>query len=80
MAGRIISMREELKRSLEAVQAPGSWDFITQQIGMFSYTGLTKVCRPIPDRLAYEVSLNRLFAQHRTHLLGSAAGPGAASD
>ena len=51
MAGRIISMREELKRSLEAVQAPGSWDFITQQIGMFSYTGLTKVCRPTPDRL-----------------------------
>ena len=63
MAGRIISMREELKRSLEAVQAPGSWDFITQQIGMFSYTGLTKVCLGA-DRLAYEVSLTRLFAQH----------------
>jgi len=30
---------------LERIQAPGTWNHITDQIGMFSYTGLSeKVC------------------------------------
>lgn len=36
MAGRIISMREELHRLLtQELQTPGRWDHIVQQIGMF---------------------------------------------
>ena len=41
MAERIISMRAELYRLLTSVhQTPGSWEHITAQIGMFSFTGL----------------------------------------
>ncbi|KAL3149705.1 hypothetical protein ABBQ38_013535 [Trebouxia sp. C0009 RCD-2024] len=42
MADRIITMREKLHAALKEVGAPGSWDHIISQIGMFSYTGLTK--------------------------------------
>lgn len=44
MAGRIIRMREMLFAALKEVGAPGKWDHIMEQIGMFSFTGLTKVC------------------------------------
>jgi aspartate aminotransferase, cytoplasmic len=40
MANRIISMRNGLKERLVKLGTPGNWDHITQQIGMFSYTGL----------------------------------------
>ncbi len=43
MAGRIIRMREMLFAALQEVGAPGRWNHILEQIGMFSYTGLTKV-------------------------------------
>ena len=43
MADRIITMREKLHAALKEVGAPGTWDHIISQIGMFSYTGLTKV-------------------------------------
>lgn len=42
MSGRILSMREAVKSGLEALDTPGSWDHVVSQIGMFSYTGLTK--------------------------------------
>lgn len=42
MAGRIMQMRQELFRALQQVGAPGSWNHILDQIGMFSFTGLTK--------------------------------------
>lgn len=42
MANRIIDMRKALRGELEARKAPGSWEFITNQIGMFTYTGLTR--------------------------------------
>ncbi|KAJ7582903.1 aspartate amino-transferase [Mycena floridula] len=42
MAGRIIEMRKELYRLLtEVLKTPGNWDHIINQIGMFSYTGIT---------------------------------------
>jgi len=42
MAGRIIEMRKELHRLLtEDLQTPGNWDHIINQIGMFSFTGIT---------------------------------------
>lgn len=42
MSGRIISMRQALRSQLEALGTPGTWNHITDQIGMFSYTGLTE--------------------------------------
>lgn len=42
MADRIISMRQQLFDALQQVGCPGDWTHILKQIGMFSYTGLTK--------------------------------------
>ena len=39
---RVMDMRKLLRAALEAKGTPGSWAHITSQIGMFSYTGLTK--------------------------------------
>jgi len=42
MAGRIIEMRKELHRLLtEEFHTPGNWDHIVNQIGMFSFTGIS---------------------------------------
>ncbi|KAJ7172588.1 aspartate aminotransferase [Mycena filopes] len=42
MAGRIIDMRKELYRLLtEELHTPGNWDHIVNQIGMFSFTGIS---------------------------------------
>jgi aspartate aminotransferase len=41
MSDRILSMRTALKKAIEAKGTPGTWNHITDQIGMFSYTGLT---------------------------------------
>jgi len=49
MAGRIISMRQALRDALKAKGTPlpdgkvGEWRHITDQIGMFSFTGLTGI-------------------------------------
>ncbi|KAH8809060.1 pyridoxal phosphate-dependent transferase [Xylogone sp. PMI_703] len=42
MSGRIISMRKALRSKLEELGTPGKWNHITDQIGMFSFTGLTE--------------------------------------
>jgi len=42
MSGRIISMRKELRSKLESMGTPGTWNHITDQIGMFSFTGLSE--------------------------------------
>ncbi|RXG51624.1 hypothetical protein Avbf_15519 [Armadillidium vulgare] len=34
-------MRAGLQQRLEKLGTPGTWDHITKQIGMFSYTGLS---------------------------------------
>ena len=39
---RIIDMRKLLKDELVRIKTPNNWDHITNQIGMFSYTGLTE--------------------------------------
>ena len=41
MSGRIRTMRRALRDALERHGTPGSWAHITEQIGMFSFTGLT---------------------------------------
>ena len=35
-------MRKALRGKLEELGTPGSWNHITDQIGMFSFTGLTE--------------------------------------
>ncbi|ROW05105.1 hypothetical protein VSDG_00616 [Cytospora chrysosperma] len=42
MSGRIVAMRTALKAGLVALGTPGNWDHITDQIGMFSFTGLSE--------------------------------------
>ncbi|KAG4424641.1 hypothetical protein IFR04_002174 [Cadophora malorum] len=42
MAGRIITMRKALREKLEEMKTPGTWNHITDQIGMFSFTGLSE--------------------------------------
>ncbi|KAH7328289.1 putative aspartate aminotransferase [Stachybotrys elegans] len=42
MSGRIISMRKALRSKLEELGTPGTWNHITDQIGMFSFTGLAE--------------------------------------
>jgi aspartate/tyrosine/aromatic aminotransferase len=41
MAGRIAGVRGELQAALEKRCPDKDWSFITQQIGMFSFTGMT---------------------------------------
>ncbi|KAI5292840.1 hypothetical protein KEM52_006028 [Ascosphaera acerosa] len=41
MSGRIIAMRQALFEELTALGTPGSWRHIVDQVGMFSYTGLS---------------------------------------
>jgi aspartate/tyrosine/aromatic aminotransferase len=51
VANRIIKMRKLLRAELERIGAPGTWDHITNQIGMFSFTGLsTKQCEILIDK------------------------------
>ena len=42
MSGRIKDMRAALRKKLEEMGTPGSWKHITEQIGMFSFTGLNE--------------------------------------
>jgi len=42
MSVRIDEMRTLLRNAIEAKGVPGTWNHITDQIGMFSYTGLSK--------------------------------------
>jgi len=42
MSGRIIDMRKALRGKLEELGTPGTWNHITDQIGMFSFTGLNE--------------------------------------
>jgi Aspartate/tyrosine/aromatic aminotransferase len=44
MVARIQAMRTGLKGRLQKLGTPGNWDHITNQIGMFSYLGLTCKC------------------------------------
>ena len=42
MADRILTMRSALKESLKKAGSTKKWDHITDQIGMFCYTGMTQ--------------------------------------
>jgi len=51
MADRILEVRQLLRQGLEKKGTPGKWNHITDQIGMFSFTGLTQ---PMCERLIKE--------------------------
>lgn len=59
MADRILEVRSLLRKGLEEKGTPGTWNHITDQIGMFSYTGLT------------EQQCERLIGEHHIYLLKS---------
>jgi aspartate/tyrosine/aromatic aminotransferase len=59
MAERILEVRSLLRKGLEEKGTPGTWNHITDQIGMFSFTGLT------PAQCA------RLISEHHIYLLKS---------
>mmetsp|Transcript_41381 Transcript_41381/g.95211 ORF Transcript_41381/g.95211 Transcript_41381/m.95211 type:complete len:411 (+) Transcript_41381:74-1306(+) len=59
MAGRIYEVRSALRNGLESKGTPGKWNHITDQIGMFSFTGLS------------ETQCDRLIKEHHIYLLKS---------
>merc|ERR1740129_1410388 len=59
MADRIREVRSLLRKGLEAKGTPGTWNHITDQIGMFSFTGLT------------QAQCERLIDKHHIYLLKS---------
>ena len=75
MADRIITMREKLHQALVDQGAPGDWSFILKQIGMFSFTGLTKVDRSdrmSTDPIKHMAECITWFMQRLKLLLGGA--------
>merc|ERR1712129_32203 len=59
MANRILEVRSLLRGGLEKKGTPGTWNHITDQIGMFSFTGLT------------QPQCERLISKHHIYLLKS---------
>merc|ERR1719433_2271528 len=59
MADRILEVRSLLRKGLEDKGTPGTWHHVTDQIGMFSFTGLTPA------------QCKRLTEQHHIYLLTS---------
>uniref|UniRef100_A0A0A1X384 Aspartate aminotransferase n=1 Tax=Zeugodacus cucurbitae TaxID=28588 RepID=A0A0A1X384_ZEUCU len=62
MATRTITMRKQLKETLVALGSKQSWEHITNQIGMFCYTGLKpeQVARLIKDYSIYMTKDGRI--------------------
>merc|ERR1712217_727004 len=62
MSNRIVAMRTALRGAIEAKSTPGTWNHITDQIGMFTYTGLNKdqVTRMVEECHIYMTGDGRL--------------------
>lgn len=61
MADRILTMRSELRARLEALKTPGTWNHITEQIGMFSFTGLNRKCPPTTSNAHHRTQPSRFL-------------------
>lgn len=59
MSSRILNMRKALFAELQELKTPGTWNHIIDQIGMFSYTGLT------------ENQVKYLIKEHHIYLLST---------
>ncbi|XP_069545575.1 aspartate aminotransferase, cytoplasmic-like [Brachyistius frenatus] len=66
MADRVLLMRDQLKAKLQALGTPGTWEHITQQIGMFSFTGLN------PKQVEYMIKEKHVYlmASGRINMCG----------
>uniref|UniRef100_A0A8C1UDI1 Aspartate aminotransferase n=1 Tax=Cyprinus carpio TaxID=7962 RepID=A0A8C1UDI1_CYPCA len=66
MAERVLLMRAQLKEKLKALGTPGTWEHITEQIGMFSFTGLN------PKQVEYLVKEKHVYlmASGRINMCG----------
>ena len=53
MAERIISVRQSLKDNLESLGSSHKWDHITEQIGMFCFSGMT------PEQVCYTILMHQ---------------------
>ncbi|CAD7924725.1 unnamed protein product [Amoebophrya sp. A120] len=62
MADRILEVRTGLRKGLEEKGTPGTWNHITDQIGMFSFTGLSpEMCEKlIKDHHIYLLKSGRI--------------------
>ncbi|XP_077461151.1 aspartate aminotransferase, cytoplasmic-like [Stigmatopora argus] len=62
MADRVLLMRDQLQSKLQALGTPGTWTHITQQIGMFSFTGLNpkQVAFMIKEKHVYLMASGRI--------------------
>ena len=89
MSGRIIEMRQKLRAGLEKLKPESDWSFITTQIGMFAYTGLTaeqvppspwavRLCSP-PAVLSLACRVSPLASIVRSPAAGLSLGFGQAS-
>lgn len=59
MADRIISMRSALKDNLIKLGSNRSWNHITDQIGMFCYTGLKP--DQVSNKIVFPVCKSKIF-------------------
>ncbi|XP_056617491.1 aspartate aminotransferase, cytoplasmic [Triplophysa dalaica] len=66
MADRVLLMRAQLKDKLKSLGTPGTWEHITEQIGMFSFTGLN------PKQVEYMIKEKHIFlmASGRINMCG----------
>ncbi|KAF1408498.1 Aspartate aminotransferase, cytoplasmic, partial [Spheniscus magellanicus] len=66
MADRVLLMRSELRSRLESLGTPGTWNHITEQIGMFSFTGLN------PKQVEYMIKEKHIYlmASGRINMCG----------
>uniref|UniRef100_A0A452HC83 Aspartate aminotransferase n=1 Tax=Gopherus agassizii TaxID=38772 RepID=A0A452HC83_9SAUR len=66
MADRVLLMRSELRARLQALGTPGTWNHITEQIGMFSFTGLN------PKQVEYMIKEKHIYlmASGRINMCG----------
>lgn len=66
MADRVLLMRAQLKEKLKSLGTPGTWEHITEQIGMFSFTGLN------PKQVEYMIKEKHIYlmASGRINMCG----------
>lgn len=59
MSSRIITMRKSLVQNLKQLGNPHDWSHITNQIGMFAFTGLAKEqCQELIDKYSIYLTMN----------------------
>jgi len=70
MSKRISDMRAALRKKVEELKTPGTWNHITDQIGMFTFTGLT------PEQVKVMIDKHHIYmlSNGRISMAGVASG------